>query len=176
MFFKKNDGFTMIEVMITLVILMIGLMAMSLMQIGAIQGNSSAFSRSNANAVALTFLEELKRVPFDSVNLTAGGNLDAGAVPAGGTPNLGAADNTYSPAANDDLDGLDNMYTASGNYIVDRSGHSFQVFWNVANTTITVGGTTYTPYCTIRLYIYWSTSKGGNSLNITTVKYNNTEV
>ena len=140
--FKKNDGFTMIEVMITIVILMIGIMAMALMQIGAIQGNSAAFSRSNANAVALTVLEELKRVSFDSGNLTAGGNLDAGAVPAGGTPNLAAVDNTYSPAANDDLDALDNFYVADGNFLVDRAGHRFQLFWNVANTTITVGGTT----------------------------------
>lgn len=166
----------MIEVMITIVILMIGIMAMAMMQIGAIQGNSTAFSRSNANSAALTVIEELKRLSFDSAHLTAGGNLDAGAVPAGGTPNLAAADNTYNPGATDDLDALDNLYTADGNYLVDRAGHRFQLFWNVSNTTITVGGTTYTPYCTIRLYMYWDTRKGGNSLNITTIKYNNTEV
>ncbi len=176
MIFKKNDGFTIIEVMITMLILMIGIMAMTLMQVRAIQGNSSAFSRSNANTIALTILEELKRVPFDSSNLTAGGNLVAGAVPAGQTPDFTAVDNVYDPLADDDLNSLDNMYTTNGNFLVDRSGHTFQLFWNVENTTITIGGSTYTPYCTIRLYMYWDTKNGGNSLNITTVKYNNTEV
>lgn len=172
----NENGFTIIEVMITMVILMVGILSMSMMQIGAIRGNSSAFSRSNANAVALTFIEELRRVSFDSPNLTAGGNLDAGAAPAGGNPNPGAAGHLYQPGAGDDLNSLDNMFTADGNFLIDRSGRKFQLFWNVADTTVMVGDRTYTPYCTIRLYMYWHTIKGRNSLNFTTIKYNDTEV
>ncbi len=171
MFHKNNNGFTLIEVMITLAVLFVGILAMSLMQVQAIKGNSSAFSRTNANAIALTFLEELRRIPFDDSNLTAGTDLNAGKAPAGGNPIPANADHQYNPA---NFPALSGMYQISGNNIVDNSGKQFQLFWNVITTSITVGTNTYSPYCTIRLFMYWNTLMGSNSLSITTIKFNNT--
>ncbi|MCF6245800.1 MAG: prepilin-type N-terminal cleavage/methylation domain-containing protein [Desulfobacula sp.] len=171
MVFKNNDGFTIIEVMITIVILFVGILAMSLMQIGAIKGNSSAFSRSTANSIGLTFLEELKRLPFDSTSLTTGADLDAGKAPAGGTPNPALADHQYTAA---NLPSLANMFTVDGTQIIDNAGNRFTLFWNVVTSSITVGTDTFTPFGTIRLFMYWNTPAGQNSLNITMVKFNNT--
>lgn len=167
----NNKGFTLIEVMITLVILSVGILAMSLMQAQAIKGNSSAFSRTNANAIAFTFLEELRRIPFDDSDLTAGTNLDAGKAPSGGNPLPTNADHQYNPANFPTLAG---MYQVNGNNIIDNSGKEFQIFWNVTTTSITTGTNTYIPFCTIRLFMYWNTLMGVNSLSITTIKFNNT--
>lgn len=166
-----HSGFTLIEVMITIVILFVGILAMGLMQVQAIKGNGAAFSRTSANDIALTFLEELKRLPFDDTNLTAGADLDAGKAPAGGNPIPANADHQYVPAT---LPALSSMYTVNGNNIVDRTGQQFQIFWNVQTTPIVVGTNTYTPVCIIRLFMYWDTQMGRNSLSITTLKLNNT--
>lgn len=167
---KNNNGFTLIEVMITIVILFIGILAMALMQIQAIKGNSTAFSRSSANAIALAFLEEFRRLPFGDASLNTGADLDAGRAPAGGSPTPANADNQYNPA---NLPALASMFTVSGTNIVDGFGNSFQIFWNVLPQNVQVGTTTYTPYVTIRLFMYWDSSFGKNSLIMTTVKRNN---
>jgi prepilin-type N-terminal cleavage/methylation domain-containing protein len=49
---KDENGFTLIEVMITMMILSIGILAMSLMQMKATGGSSSAYSRARGNARA----------------------------------------------------------------------------------------------------------------------------
>lgn len=166
----NNSGFTLIEVMITMVILFVGILAMTLMQVHAIKGNASAFSRTSANAIALTVIEELRRIPFDDANLTAGTNLDAGKAPAGGNPSPANADHLYSPA---NFPALASLLKLTGNNIIDASGNEFQLFWNVTTTSLVVGTKTYIPFCTIRLFMYWDTMMGLNSLSITTIKFNN---
>lgn len=172
---KTENGFTLIEVMITMLVLSIGILAMTMMQIKATNGSSSAFSRSRGNSIALTFLEELKRLPFDDTNLTgtAGADLDAGKAPPGGDPTPAAAAHVYTPA---DFPFLNNMFQSSGNDILDTTGRTYQIFWNVDKSMITIGTDSYTPFCTIRLFVYWNTPLGRNHLIITTVKYNNIKV
>ena len=153
-----------------MVVLSIGILAVAVMQIKTIDDNSTAFSRSYANDIALTFLEELKRLPFDDPNLTAGINLDAGMAVGTGTPTPGNADH-FNPAA---LLTIANMYQVSGTDIIDNTGTRFQLFWNVDRTdTITVGADSFTPYCKIRLFIYWETPVGRNHIKVTTIKYSN---
>lgn len=165
----NNKGFTLVEVMITIVVLFIGILAMTMMQVQAIKGNNSAFSRTTANAIALTFLEELRRIPFNDANLTAGTDLDAGKAPSGGNPTPENADHLYNPA---NFPALSSMYATNNNNIVDDSGKEFLLFWNVTTTSIVVGTKTYTPFCTIRLFMYWNTMMGMNSLSITTIRFN----
>lgn len=168
---KQNNGFTLIEVMITMLVLTIGMSAMAVMQLQAMKGNKTAFSRTSANSIALTFLEELKRLPFDDTNLNAGNVLNAGEAPPGGTPTPALADHLYVPA---NFPAITNMFQVSGNDIIDSTGNQFQLFWNVDKTVINFGGKSFTPFCTLRLYMYWDTPKGLNSLSITTIKFNNT--
>jgi len=168
---EGNKGFTLIEVMITMLVLTIGLMGMAVMQVQAVKGNKTAFSRTSANAIGSTFLEELKRLPFDDSNLDAGADLDAGKAPVGGSPNPALADHQYIPA---NFPALLNVFQVNGSNIVDSTGVEFQIFWNVIKTPVTFGGASHTPFCTIRLFMYWNTQMGRNSLSITTIKFNNT--
>lgn len=172
---KNVRGFTLIEVMITMVILAIGILGMSLMQIKAMHGNSTAFSRSEANAIAENFLEELIRLPFDDVNLNgvANADLNAGVAAAGGLPNPNAAAHWYIPA---NFSVKNNSLTGDGTDVVNNRGRDLQIFWNVDKTPITIGVDSFTPYCTIRLFLYWATPMGVNHLQLTTVKYNNLKV
>jgi len=172
---KNKNGFTLIEVMITMLVLSVGILAMTTMQITATNGSSSAFSRSRANSIALTFLEEIKRLPFDDTALagTAGANLDAGIAPAGGVPNPALAAHRFNAA---NFPFFANMYQASGTDIRDTTGKVFQIFWNVDKSPIAIGTDTYTPFCTIKLFVYWDTPLGLNHLVITTIKYNNVKV
>ena len=166
-----QEGFTLIEVMIAICVLTIGIMAVAQMQVRAIHQNSNAFTRSRANAVALSILEELKRLPFDDAALNAGGgNLNAGMAPPGGVPVPGLADHIFNPA---NLVGLTNSFQVNGNEIVDGTGQKYQLFYNVIRPVVNIGTETFTPSCTIRLFVYWTTPLGQNFIELTTVKYNN---
>ncbi len=169
----NNKGFTLIEIMIAIVVLSIGILAIAIMQIKAIKDNSTAFSRSYANDISHTFLEELKRLPFDDPNLTAGSDLDAGMAVGAGTPTPINADH-FNPST---LLTIANMYQVVGTDIIDDTGTRYQIFWNVdKGDSIQVGTETFTPFCTIRLFIYWETPLGKNHLTITTIKHSNIEV
>jgi type IV pilus assembly protein PilV len=167
---KNNDGFTLIEVLIAMVVFSIGILGVMTMQIQAIKGNTDASRRSQASTVALSVIEELKRLPFDDVTLTAGANLNAGIAVAGGAPTPGNADHRYLPAQ---LPLLSNIYQVNGTNLVDSSGTSYQIFWNVDKTPVVIGTDSFLPFCTIRLFMYWDTPLGTNRLEITTYKYNN---
>lgn len=172
---NNNRGFTLIEVMITSFVLAVGILAMSTMQIKSMDANSSSFSRSSANGIAEGVVEELKRLPFDDANLDgiANADLDAGAAVGNGAPTPADAAHQYDPA---NFAAVNNVLTVDGTDLVDASGRVYQIFWNVDKTPIVIGTESSTPYCTVRLFIYWETSVGRNHLVTTTNIYNNTEV
>lgn len=172
---NNAKGFTLIEVMITSFVLTVGLLAMSAMQIKSMDANSSSFSRSSANVIAEGILEELKRLPFDDTNLdgVANADLDAGAAVGNGAPTPASAAHQYDPA---NFAAANNVLTLNGTDLVDASGRVYQIFWNVDKTPIVIGTESSTPYCTIRLFIYWETPVGRNRVITTTNIYNNTEV
>jgi type IV pilus assembly protein PilV len=64
---RLDEGFTLIEIMIALVILSIGLMALAGMQVSAIKGN--AFSKRMTTAVSMAgqTIEQLKNIPFNNI-------------------------------------------------------------------------------------------------------------
>lgn len=172
---KDVKGFTLIEVMITSFILAVGILAMSAMQIRSMKANSSSFSRSSATMIAENILEELQRLPFDDANLDPAAvvDLDAGEAVGNGPPTPGNAAHIYDPA---NFSVINNTLTLSGADVVDDAGRAYQIFWNVDKTPITIGTDQFTPFCTIRLFIYWETDMGINHLTFTTIKYNNVEV
>jgi type IV pilus assembly protein PilV len=169
------NGFTLIEVMITAFILAVGILAMSAMQINAIDASSSSFSRSSATLIAENLLEELKRLPFDDANLdgTAGADLDAGAAVGSGAPNPAVAAHRYDPV---NFSAANSALSLSGSDVVGHTGQVYQIFWNVDKTPVVIGTDSFTPFCTIRLFVYWDTRMGRNHLAMTTIKYNNTGV
>ena len=62
-----KEGFTLIEVMITMVVLSIGLVALAGIQISAIKGNAFSRRMTTAVSVAEQTIEQIKNSPYDNV-------------------------------------------------------------------------------------------------------------
>lgn len=97
---RKNAGFTLVEALVAIVILAVGLMAISNLLLVAGTSNAVASRSSAAAALATQQLERLKAIEFTA--LAAGGDLDADV----GVPNVGCntANGTYN--CWDDVDGV----------------------------------------------------------------------
>ena len=62
----NNNGFTMIEALMAMAIFLIGFLAVSSMQISAVNGNTSARMRTSASILAGDIVEQLLRCPYES--------------------------------------------------------------------------------------------------------------
>jgi type IV pilus assembly protein PilV len=82
---RKDEGFTLIEVLIAISIFAVGLLAVAAMQTSAIQVNSSAAQLTELNTWGMDKLEELMGLPYTDPWLEAAGNY----------PNVDSAGNTH---------------------------------------------------------------------------------
>mgnify|MGYP001571854805 FL=1 len=64
---KQENGFSLLEVLIALVILAIGLLAIAQMQITAIKGNAYGSEMTSASSLASNTLERLMALPYTDV-------------------------------------------------------------------------------------------------------------
>ena len=64
----NNKGFSLIEVLISLVILAIGLLAIAGMQVTSIRGNSFSNNLTQATILAQDRLEQMKNLPYASLS------------------------------------------------------------------------------------------------------------
>lgn len=74
----KQQGFSLIEVLIAMAILSIGLLAIASMQIGAINGNVSANRRSVSEKLGTDTMERLIRLNWSDSDLSIGNHTDPG--------------------------------------------------------------------------------------------------
>lgn|GEM_PF-423185 len=58
--FKQEDGFTIVEILMSVVILSIGLLALTALQVSSIRGNTSGGDRTIANSIMMAKLNELR--------------------------------------------------------------------------------------------------------------------
>jgi type IV pilus assembly protein PilV len=72
----KEDGFTLIEVLIALTIFAIGLLAVAAMQVSAVKVNSTAGKLTNLSTLGMDKVEELSALPYTDAELTAGNHTD----------------------------------------------------------------------------------------------------
>jgi len=159
---NNHKGSTIIEAMIAIMILSIGILAAMGMQIQAIGASSSALNRTDATNVALSLLETLKELPFDNTNL----------VQTIASPNAlarDANDRTFTVAGFPQMQLLVQPGGAAGS-IIDRSGITYQLSWDVQNRLLPTGEILNK---TIRVFMTWNSLLGQNRLEMTTVKYNN---
>lgn len=82
---KSAEGFTLIETLIAMAILMVGLLAIAVMQVSAIRVNSKALSITERATLAQDKLEQLVALPYSAadLSLTAGTPHEDTSVPAG---------------------------------------------------------------------------------------------
>lgn len=68
---KENiEGFTFIEVLISIVIFSTGLLAVASMQLSSTSGNSSARQLGETSAIATTVIENILNTPYDDIVAT----------------------------------------------------------------------------------------------------------
>ena len=72
---RDNGGFTLIEVLVALFIILVGVLAAAPMFITAVRGNATGADLGSVGAVAVERMEQFRREDFD--NLVAGGDLDS---------------------------------------------------------------------------------------------------
>jgi prepilin-type N-terminal cleavage/methylation domain-containing protein len=68
---KNAKGFTLLEFMVSLLILVIGILSLGSLQVTAIQGNRGSKNLSTANILAERKMEEFKNTPFANLVLTS---------------------------------------------------------------------------------------------------------
>jgi len=122
--FTNEDGFTLIEALVAMVVLTIGILSIYSMQISAIQGNSKASHVTIASNWAAERIEQIMSTPYDDL-------LD--------TDGDGTGQDTVAPFGIDDNVGnfgLDDTLAADGTVAADGQTTSpegdYTVFWNVS--------------------------------------------
>ncbi len=66
--YKKQSGFTLIEVMIALVILAVGILALMTLQIVSIRANAFSSEMTYASMLAQSRLEQIRNITYDSLS------------------------------------------------------------------------------------------------------------
>ena len=69
---RNQEGFSLIEVMIALIILSVGLLGIAGLQLTSVQGNAFSSHVTQASILAQNKLENLRNVPYDDPKLTGG--------------------------------------------------------------------------------------------------------
>ena len=113
---EKEEGFTLLEVLIALTIFAVGLLAVAAMQTSAIKVNSTAGKLTNLSTWGMDKIEELSALPYTDPWLETAGN----------PPGADSAGNTHQEVSGD--------YTISWNVIDDNPVTSTK------NITVTVTG------------------------------------
>jgi len=71
---NKEEGFTLIEVLIAMAIFAVGILALAGLQVTYIGGNASAQMQTEATALGAQVIEQLKSLPFDAAELDSAAN------------------------------------------------------------------------------------------------------
>jgi|LGVF01.2.fsa_nt_gb type IV pilus modification protein PilV len=149
---QNQQGFSLVEALIAMVILSIGLLAVALMQVGAMKGNTNALSRSNGLSMAQSVMDTLRTLPFDSSLLTDNGSaLDDGRDAGAGF------DDTVADQTNGEVTG--------------SNGQNYTIFWNIVDNDLNGDAIIdEKDLKTIRLFVYWNDQKFGlNRVIVTSV-------
>ena len=136
----KEEGYTLVEILVAITVLAIGLMAVATMQVTAIKTNTIASGMSQGLSLAQAKMEELMNLPY--ITLISADDGDGTNQDANGD---GVDDDGGNFGLDDTGDGADGSSPPlDGNY---------RVFWNVAvNVPVTNSST-------IRVITTW-TEKG----------------
>ena len=83
---KKDNGFSLIELMIAMSVMALGMLAAASMQYSAVRNNTTGNTSTQATMLAKATLEMLKNQDIDSTALAVGDYVDSAPVDASGNP------------------------------------------------------------------------------------------
>ena len=83
---NRNNGFSLIELLIAMSVMAIGMLAAASMQYSAVRNNTTGNTSTQATMLAKSTLEMLKNQTIDSAALAVGDYVDATPVDASGNP------------------------------------------------------------------------------------------
>ena len=142
----KNEGFTILEVLVAITILAFGLLAIATMQGASIKGNARAISISEGITLAQDRAEWIGRLAYDDAALSDGVGLNDGS--AGLDDNLANSD---QPDPNNPVK-------------LVPTGRDYFVYWNVAEDW------PITNTKTIRLFVVWTERGAQRSVAVDLMK------
>ena len=125
---NNQNGFTLIEVLIGITVFAIGILALTIMQVGAVKGNSSAGDLTEASTIGQDRLEALMTLDY----------LDPALNDTDGDGTAGLNHATAATADSNDT------YTGTTNI-------QYNIFWNIA-----VDPPTFTDTKAIRVFVIWN--------------------
>lgn len=178
---SNQKGATLLEAMIAVFILTIGILTVMVMQVRAIGSSSSAMNRTEANNVSLALLETFKELSFEDNNLdetnASLAELDAASTLQQLQALIAAGKvKTFTAAAFPEMQSLIQFPAgASAGTVIDHAGITYQLAWAVKNVTFDPN-TGKTVGKNLRIFIFWNTPFGQNRLQMTTLKFRNTEL
>jgi type IV pilus assembly protein PilV len=166
--FTKNQlGFTLIEVLVSLVIFSVGILAVNAMQTTSIIGNSKARGYSEAANAAAATMERLLSLDFSAADLDDDDGADDGIEDGDGT-----AQDTLIPLDGVDDDGgnygLDDLKNPDGTEL--SADGRYTVFWNIANDLPRTSNTLNESVKTIRVHATWNERGETKTVTITNIK------
>ena len=147
--YSDNQGFTLIEVLMAMVIFAIGILSVAAMQTNATRGNIAANKSTRGFTWCSDRMETLMRLPYTDPNLV-------------GAPDPGV---DYAPAQ--DADGVDNNYDGR----IDEPGETgnITITWNVIDNGASVPNSII-----ISVTADWQTPMGDpKTLTLTTLRARN---
>jgi type IV pilus assembly protein PilV len=154
---NNNQGFTLIEIMIAMVIFVVGMLSVAALQTSATKGNTSANRSTRAFTWCSDRMEVLMSLPYIDTSLNAGEHSESG----------------DAEIITQTSDGIDNDYDGR----IDEAGESgaVSIMWTVADND-GVTGTPPPPANTksISVTVTWRTPLGRQkNLTLNTVRARN---
>jgi len=144
----NEKGFTLVEVLVAIVILAIGVLATTKLQLSFIQGNAKARYLTEGSAMAQTRIEELMGLPYADVLLSE------------------RADDLDGVAGLDDATDATADHSATEQFNASAS-KSYKFFWNIAPDAPEVG------LKTVNVIVQWPDEKNiQRQVNYTFIKGN----
>jgi prepilin-type N-terminal cleavage/methylation domain-containing protein len=162
---KTQTGFSLVEVMIAMLIMVTGMLSVATMQISSVHGNSSASGQTEAVAIAQSKIEELVLLGFDSMELA---DIDLDGTRQDGDNN-GVDDDNEGNSVDSILNfGLDDTGVDSDGVQQIRGATNilYHLYWNIGVDVPAVNS------LHIRLHVQWQQNAQTRTVTLDRIKAN----